>query len=104
MLLGTGSDPDLQAFIEEVTAPLVAYDREHDGSLVLTLRAFFDCNCSQKAAADRLFIHHKTMRYRLERIKQLNGLDLSQHADRMRADFALRILQVNGSDGQPTSD
>lgn len=102
LLLGTGSDPDLQAFIEEVTAPLVAYDREHDGSLLLTLRTFFDSNCSQKAAADRLFIHHKTMRYRLERIKQLNGLDLSQHADRVRADFALRILQVNGGDEQQT--
>lgn len=98
LLLGTGSDPDLHAFIEEVTAPLIDYDRTHDGSLLRTLRMFFDSNCSQKVAADRLFIHHKTMRYRLERIKQLTGLDLSQHQDRVRADFALRIHQVNLGD------
>ncbi|WP_312030150.1 helix-turn-helix domain-containing protein [Actinomycetospora sp. TBRC 11914] len=96
LLLGSGSDPDLQTFIEDVTGPLVAYDRDNDGALVRTLRAFFDADCSQRAAAEKLFVHHKTLRYRLERIKQLTGLDLSRHDDRMRADVALRLLQLNG--------
>jgi DNA-binding PucR family transcriptional regulator len=96
LLLGSGSDPDLQTFIEDVTGPLVAYDRDNDGSLVRTLRAFFDADCSQRAASEKLFVHHKTLRYRLERIKQLTGLDLSRHDDRMRADVALRLLQLNG--------
>jgi DNA-binding PucR family transcriptional regulator len=97
LLLGSGDDPDLQAFIDDVTGPLVAYDRDNDGSLIRTLRGFFDADCSQRLAAERLFIHHKTLRYRLERIKQLTGLDLARHEDRMRADFALRLLQINGA-------
>lgn len=44
-------------------------------------------------------MHHKTLRYRLERIRQLTGLDLSRHEDRMRADFAQRLLQVNQGAG-----
>lgn len=95
LLLGSGDDPDLQTFVDEVTGPLIAYDRENDGSLVRTLRAFFDADCSQRVAAERLFVHHKTMRYRLERIRQLTGLDLNRHEDRMRADFALRLLEIN---------
>lgn len=35
------------------------------------------------------------LRYRLGRIQQLTGLDLGHHEDRMRADLALRLLQVN---------
>ncbi len=103
LLLGSGNDPDLQTFIDEVTGPLVAYDRDNDGALIRTLRAFFDADCSQRLAAERLFVHHKTLRYRLERIRQLTGLDLSRHEDRMRADFALRLLQVNqtADDGAP---
>lgn len=105
LLLGSGNDPDLQAFIEDVTGPLLAYDRDNDGSLVRTLRGFFDADCSQRVAAERLFIHHKTLRYRLERIRQLTGLDPSRHEDRMRADFALRLLQVNGvKAGEPAPD
>jgi sugar diacid utilization regulator len=96
LLLGSGSDPDLQTFIEDVTGPLVAYDQENDGSLVRTLRAFFDADCSQRVAAEKMFVHHKTLRYRLERIKALTGLDLSRHDDRMRADVALRLLQLTG--------
>ncbi|MBV9920505.1 MAG: helix-turn-helix domain-containing protein, partial [Pseudonocardia sp.] len=103
LLLGSGDDPDLMTFIEEATGPLLAYDRDNDGSLIRTLRAFFDADCSQRVAAERLFIHHKTLRYRLERIKQLTGLDLSRHEDRMRADFALRLLQVSGVD-EPEAD
>lgn len=103
LLLGSGDDPDLMTFIEEATGPLLAYDRDNDGSLIRTLRAFFDADCSQRVAAERLFIHHKTLRYRLERIKQLTGLDLGRHEDRMRADFALRLLQVSGAD-EPEAD
>ena len=100
LLLGSGDDPDLMTFIEEATGPLLAYDRDNDGSLIRTLRAFFDADCSQRVAAERLFIHHKTLRYRLERIKQLTGLDLSRHDDRMRADFALRLLQLDAPEDQ----
>lgn len=103
LLLGSGNDPDLQTFVDEVTGPLLAYDRDNDGSLVRTLRAFFDADCSQRVAAERLFVHHKTLRYRLERIRGLTGLDLSRHEDRMRADFALRLLQVNRCDPEATS-
>lgn len=95
LLLGSGDAPDLQAFVREVTGPLIDYDSKNDGALLRTLRAFFDADCSQRTAAERLFVHHKTLRYRLERIKQLTGLDLSRHEDRMRADLALRLLQVN---------
>jgi len=96
LLLGpTGESPDLQRFIDDVTAPLREYDRQHDGSLLLTLRAFFDSDCSQKRAAEMLFVHPKTLRYRLDQIAELSGLDLAVHADRMRADLALRLLEVS---------
>lgn len=95
LLLGSGDDPDLQTFVDEVTGPLVGYDETNNGALIRTLRAYFDADCSQRVAAERLFIHYKTLRYRLGQIEQLTGLDLSRHDDRMRADFALRLLQVN---------
>jgi sugar diacid utilization regulator/GAF domain-containing protein len=101
ILLGSGSDPDVQSFVDEVTAPLMKYDDAHDASLLATLRAFFDANCSQKLASERLFIHHKTMRYRLDRIQLLTGLNLAQHDDRVRADFALRLLQVHHTETEP---
>ncbi|WP_170230703.1 helix-turn-helix domain-containing protein [Ornithinicoccus hortensis] len=46
LLLGRDSDPDMRRFLDEVTGPLLSYDREQGGALVATLRAYFDANCS----------------------------------------------------------
>jgi hypothetical protein len=104
LLLGSGDNPDIQAFIDEVTRPLIDYDRDHDGALLQTLRAFFDANCSQKDAACRLYVHPKTLAYRLELIRRLTVVDLGSHADRMRADLALRLFEVAGSVGRASHD
>ncbi|WP_066913162.1 helix-turn-helix domain-containing protein [Millisia brevis] len=94
LLLGH-EDADFRSFVREITGPLQEYDDTNDGALMKTLRAYFDSNCSQKDAAELLYIHHKTLAYRLDRIRKLTGLDLSRHSDRMRADLALRLLEVS---------
>lgn len=94
LLGGVGVEADLQHFVDDVTGPLREYDIKHDGALVRTLRAFFDNDCSQRRAAEALFIHPKTLSYRLGQISELSGLDLQLHADRVRADLALRMLQL----------
>ncbi len=98
LLVGGHEDPDLKEFVAAVTQPLLDYDASHDGALLATLRAFFQAECSQRAAAERLFIHHKTLRYRLEQIRSLTGLDLSKHSDRVRADLALQLLEATRSE------
>jgi sugar diacid utilization regulator/putative methionine-R-sulfoxide reductase with GAF domain len=99
LLVGGQDDPDLEKFVSGITQPLLDYDASHDGALLATLRAFFRAECSQRAAAEQLFIHHKTLRYRLEQIRTLTGLDLSKHSDRVRADLALQLLEVTRSVG-----
>ena len=99
LLVGGQEDPDLKKFVSAITQPLLEYDASHDGALVETLRVFFQADCSQRVAAERLFIHHKTLRYRLEQIRALTGLDLSTHADRVRADLALQLLEVARTPG-----
>jgi DNA-binding PucR family transcriptional regulator len=62
------------------------------------LSAFFAANCSRQAAANQLRTHRKTVCYRLSKIKEITGLDLSRHEDRLLADLALRIQRMIGSD------
>jgi len=94
LLLASDSDPNLRAFVDDVIGPVVEHDRLHDGDLVKTLRAYFTADCSQQEAAKQLFVHHKTLRYRLDRIEALTSLDLRRHDDRVRADLALKIFDI----------
>lgn len=95
-LVGPVDSVGLERFAADVVGPLVEADaaRPGGGELLTTLRAYLSSNCSQQEAAQELFIHHKTMRYRLERIEKLTGLDLRLHEDRVRAELALRIAEM----------
>lgn len=85
---------DLGRFVCETLGPLADYDEQRDGALLKTLQAYFDANCSQKEAAEAMPVHHKTLRYRLDKIEELMGLDLNRHPDRIRASIALELLHL----------
>ena len=80
----------LNQFAGDTIGPILAHDARHGTSLVETLRTYLDVNCNQKDTAQRLFVHQKTVKYRLETIEKLTGLNLHEHSDRMRADIAVR--------------
>ncbi|HUD39821.1 MAG TPA: helix-turn-helix domain-containing protein [Streptosporangiaceae bacterium] len=63
-------------FVDEILKPLTDYDREHNGSLVKTLRAYLQHRGSLRKAAEELFVHANTVQLRLGRVGQLTGIDL----------------------------
>jgi DNA-binding PucR family transcriptional regulator len=71
--------------------PVVEYDERHQSDLVPTLRAFLDCNGSWTACSTRLHLHVNSVRYRIQRIEELTGRDLSGLEDRVNFSLALRM-------------
>lgn len=73
-------------------ARLLDYDERNDSGLAETLDAWLDANGDVRTAAATLFIHPNTLRYRLRRLEQVSGLDLSDPEQRFAAMLQLRIL------------
>jgi sugar diacid utilization regulator/putative methionine-R-sulfoxide reductase with GAF domain len=93
LLAGPGS-MDLPRFVCDTIGPALEYDRKHGTALVDTLRTYLDADCSQQETASRLFVHQKTVKYRLGQVQKLTGLDLRHHHDRLRADIAVRAADL----------
>jgi sugar diacid utilization regulator len=53
-------------YYREFPKPVEAYDTAHDGTLMRTLRVYCEKSRDIKACADELFVHHNTVRYRLD--------------------------------------
>lgn len=94
LMLADPGSTDLSRFVTETLGPVIDYDRKHRGVLMSTLRSYFDCGCSQQDAAAQLFVHVKTIKYRLVQIENLTGLNLTDHQDRLRADIAVRAAEL----------
>jgi hypothetical protein len=97
LLPAMSEDPgELQRFHEETVAPLVAYDEQYDTELVRTLESFLDSDGNVARTAEKLFTHRHTIRYRLERVKELTGLNVSSTDGRERLGLGLKAMRVLG--------
>jgi sugar diacid utilization regulator len=97
LLPAMSEDPsELQGFFDETVAPLVAYDEQYETELVRTLETFLDADGSVAGTAERLFTHRHTIRYRLERVKELTALDVGSTDGRERLSLGLKAMRVLG--------
>ncbi|MFZ4150761.1 PucR family transcriptional regulator [Streptomyces pseudogriseolus] len=91
LLLPFVPDDVRRAFTARLLDPLREYDRRHRAELIPTLEAFLDCDGSWTRCATRLHLHVNTLRYRVGRIEQLTGRDLSRLEDKLDFFLALRM-------------
>ncbi|MGH8795051.1 MAG: PucR family transcriptional regulator, partial [Stackebrandtia sp.] len=80
-----------RSYRARVLGPLSEYDRRHHSDLVATLERFLECEGSWTRCASELHLHVNTLRYRVKRIEQLTGRDLSRLADRVDLFLAMRL-------------
>jgi len=91
LLLAMVPAPARRAFRAALLGPLEAYDRDHGSELVRTLEVFLACSGSWHKAADEMFVHVNSLRYRISRIGELTGRDPRSLADQAAFLLALRM-------------
>lgn len=91
LLLASVPGSVLRTFRERLLGPLLVYDEQHRAELLSTLREFLDCSGSWNACAAKMYVHVNTVRYRIRRIEELTGRDLSSLDDRVDFFLALRM-------------
>ena len=70
--------------------PLLDYDDRRRSSLVLTLSHYLDAGGRYETAAETLSIGRSTLRYRLARIRELSGHDLTDPDTRFQLHLATK--------------
>jgi len=97
LLSAMSEDPaELQRFYAETVEPLVAYDTQYETELVRTVEAFLDNDGNVAGTAQKLFTHRHTIRYRLERVRELSGLDVGSTDGREKLSLGLKAMRVLG--------
>lgn len=85
---------ELQLLYDETVAPLVRHDEQYRTDLLATLRTYLANNCNMNATAAAVLAHRHTIALRLERIKELSGLDPGNSEDRERLGLGLKAHQL----------
>ncbi|MCC6177794.1 MAG: helix-turn-helix domain-containing protein [Chloroflexi bacterium] len=96
LLFQLRDNPELAAFYDDLLGKLQSHDERQNAELVNTLEAFFECHGNHVRTAQRLHLHRNTLLYRLERVRQVLGVELDDPETRLALQVALKIGRVIG--------
>ncbi len=92
VLLATVPDDVRRTYAHRVLGPVLEHDARTGGDLVATLAEFLACSGSWARTAEAMHLHVNTVRYRIDRVQELVGRDLSRLEDRVDVFLALKSL------------
>ncbi len=87
---------ELESFYAETLAPVAAYDSRYGTELITTLTTYLGNDASMAKTAADLFAHRHTIRYRLDRVRELTHLNVDKSEDRERLTLGIKAMQLLG--------
>jgi len=100
LLLGLQDTLSLEVFYDSVLGRLHEYDEQNSSDLVKSLACFLEANGHWGEAAESLYVHRHTLRYRMKRVEEITGRDLSSSQDRMEFWLALKAKGLIDQSGK----
>ncbi len=94
LLVRLRETPELWAFYRETLSKLAEYDTRQRADLLRTLEAYFNHLGNLRATSEALHVHRNTLLYRIERIKEISGMDLDNAEEHFALWLALRAHRV----------
>ena len=85
---------ELERCIPETLKKLYLYDDEHKGELITTLQMYLRNNQSIKKTASAMFVHYRTISYRLEKIKQISEINFDDANEVLAVSNGLIIYKM----------
>ncbi len=94
LLLSFGNK-EVKESCRESLAKILDYDSANKAELIKTMEVYLDCNENISKTAEKLYIHPNSVKYRLERIKEILGKDpFSNGEEKLYYYLSLKALKV----------
>lgn len=84
----------LKEFIPQSLQRLIDYNKSNREQLIETLEMFLMCQQNVSRSADRLYVHYKTVSYRLDKIKEITQMDYEDANEMLSVQVGLKILGI----------
>lgn len=89
-----GLQGELTKFCTDTIKSLVEYDKSNHTELVKTVKVYFKCNGNMKKISKEMFVHYNTIIYRLQKIKDITGLDIDNCDNRLNLEISVKALDL----------
>jgi DNA-binding PucR family transcriptional regulator len=84
----------VEGFVHDWLGSLIEYDEQKGAELVTTLTVYLELGGNYEATAHALAVHRNTLKYRLQRIREISGHDLTDPTTNFNLQLATRAWQT----------
>ena len=88
----------LSDYIPHSLRRLLDYNKNKRDQLIETLDMYLQSQQNISRTADRLYVHYKTVTYRLDKIKEITQMDYEDANEMLSVQVGLKILEINKSE------
>jgi sugar diacid utilization regulator len=88
------SPGEVRSFYADTVEPIVVHDRQYRTDLLGTLEAYLANDCNTNATARAVYAHRHTVAHRLDRVRELTGLDPAVGEDRERLGLGVKAYRI----------
>ena len=81
-------------YIPETLKKVYAFDDSHDGDMIHTLETYLDAKLSMRKSSEMLNVHYRTVSYRLDKIRELSGIDFDNINELLAVKNGLMIHKI----------
>ena len=84
----------LREFVHPALLKLYQYNADKNNELIETLEIYLAYNGNAKITAEKLFIHYKTVLYRINRIKEIMEIDFEDKERKLEIEVGVKIIRL----------
>ena len=93
-LLAGGQSEVCEEYMERYILPVLHYDQQYRTALFSSLQTMIRCSWNLRHAAQELYIHYNSAKYRYQKICELLNMDLRDPEQRLNMEIALRVYHI----------
>lgn len=94
ILLSAEDSDVLREIYQDVLGRLAEYDRTYNTDYMDTLKCYLENDASVQAVAKLTFVHRNTINYKLGKIKEITGCNITSVEDRLKMMLAFKIRDI----------
>jgi len=94
LLYSVYENEEVMEFCTSSIGKIIEHDEKYNSEFLKTLTIILENDWNLKSAADSMFIHYNTMKYRYKKISMLLDEDMNQYEVRLKLSLALKIYQM----------
>lgn len=94
LLYSVYENEEVKEFCISSIGKIIEHDEKYNSELLKTLLIILENDWNLKSAADKMFIHYNTMKYRYKKICSILNEDLNEYEVRLKLSLALKIYQM----------